>query len=290
MLPAHQTKHLPVLYARVGPHTFRLRQAANGDTNGSALWLGGQLLAAHLLELHATGKLARTHRAIELGAGIGLCGYVCVSVVVLIRVADAHRLTLATLGVDVVATDVPLVLPILSENLDHNIPLLPLAAGSVVVRELDWTVLPENWSWTHPLSIASQGAPTSLTDESSAKDLSPPFDLIITADTLYHDELVAPLLRTLHHLVLLSPGSKCLLALERRDPALIDRAIAAARQDWAFTCSRVPPRRLAKAMARAGLEWAKEDWDGVELWELSLPVKKASSTRPTQSDNVTLDK
>jgi hypothetical protein len=80
MLPAHQTKHFSVLEARIGKYTFRLNQSAKGDTNGTALWLGGQLLSAHLLELHAIGKLIRKGdakaSAIELGSGIGLCGFV----------------------------------------------------------------------------------------------------------------------------------------------------------------------------------------------------------------------
>jgi protein N-lysine methyltransferase METTL21D len=83
MLPAHHTKHVPVLDVRIGEHAFRLSQSDKGDTNGTALWLGGQLLSVYLLSLHATGKLERKQsadkgrlRAIELGSGIGLCGFV----------------------------------------------------------------------------------------------------------------------------------------------------------------------------------------------------------------------
>jgi protein N-lysine methyltransferase METTL21D len=193
---------------------------------------------------------------------------------------DAHtpRLTLAALGVDTLATDVPLVLPTLTSNINQNKGYLPLTAGALVICELDWTVPPEKWTWSGSHSIASLEV-LPLANESIQDTPRPPFDLIITADTLYHDELVAPLLRTLHHLVSISslpnrPSPKCFVALERRDPALIDRALASAREDWAFACERVPPRKLVKAMVRAGLQWAKEDWEGLEIWELSLSATK----------------
>jgi hypothetical protein len=82
MLPAHTTKHIRDLDVRLGDRTsFRLKQSDAGDTNGTALWLGGQLLSLYFLHLHTTGKLKRAAikgrlRAIELGSGIGLCGFV----------------------------------------------------------------------------------------------------------------------------------------------------------------------------------------------------------------------
>jgi hypothetical protein len=184
--------------------------------------------------------------------------------------------------VNTLATDVPLVLPILTENIYQNRMLLPSAAGVLAIRELDWTVPPQEWSWSGVRSIASPHALDPANGDPIPNTLLPPFDLIITADTLYHDELIPPLLRTLHHLVSVSsipdrPAPKCFVALERRDPALIDRALKSAREEWAFACERVPLRKLVKAMARADLKWAKEDWDGVEIWELSLPAKKSRS-------------
>lgn len=153
--------------------------------------------------------------------------------------------------------------------------------------ELDWTVPPEEWSWSGTQPIASQQI-LGFQDSKTISDMPmPPFDLIITADTLYHDELINPLLRTLHHLVSISSGPdgpppKCLIALERRDPVLIDRALTSARKDWGFACERVPPRKLVKAMARAKLQWAKEDWDGVEIWELYLSEKKSRSRQEAE--------
>jgi hypothetical protein len=188
----------------------------------------------------------------------------------------SDRLALASLGIDTVVTDVPLVLPLLRQNINQNAACLPSTAGTIQVRELDWTVLPEQWSWSDPARIASRELDAvTQTPESIEESICPPFDYILTADTLYTNELVTPLLRSLHHLVLLSSvtgksAPRAFIALERRDPALITAALAEATETWGFACDRVPPRKIAKAMEKAGLKWDKEDWDDVEIWTLTL--------------------
>jgi hypothetical protein len=183
----------------------------------------------------------------------------------------------------VVATDVPLVLPLLRQNIDRNIPGLPVSAGSVLVRELDWTVSLEEWTWKNAACIASHDSSADHDQTADEGCLAPPFDLILTADTLYTSELVAPLLRTLHHLVVLSsvpgkPAPRTFLALERRDPALIEAALIEAADTWGFVCERVPPRKIAKAMEKGGLKWEKADYDGVEVWTLALNAKGSERT------------
>lgn len=111
--------------------------------------------------------------------------------------------------------------------------------------------------------------------EHSEERLDPPFDMIISADTMYEPSLVEPLLRTLHHLSQLSINSAkrappVYLCVERRDPALIDQALASARDTWKFTVERIPQRKITKAMEKGGLVWEPEDWDGVEIWKLNL--------------------
>ena len=60
------------------------------------------------------------------------------------------------------------------------------------------------------------------------------------------------------------------ICLERRDPGLIDYALSEARDMWNFTVERVPHKKVVKTMDKGGVRWDKDDWDGVEIWKLSL--------------------
>jgi hypothetical protein len=52
----------------------------------------------------------------------------------------------------VVATDLPNVIDsVLGQNVGDNIHLV---AGSIQVRELDWMVEPDQWSWTDAKSVS----------------------------------------------------------------------------------------------------------------------------------------
>ena len=132
-------------------------------------------------------------------------------------------------------------------------------------------VEPEHWSWAGEKSVSSPSLPK---DPPTDNPIGPPFDLIMTSDTVYIPRLAQPLLRTIHALASLSSaGGRCpliLLCFERRDPLLIDRTLNDARQLWGFRPERVPHKKLVQAMDKAGLKWDKEDWDGVELWKLKL--------------------
>jgi len=172
-----------------------------------------------------------------------------------------------------VATDLPNVIDsVLSQNISDNADLV---AGSIHVRELDWMVKPERWSWADAKSVTS---PSPSTEE----PFGPPFDLIVTSDTVYIAQLAQPLLRTIHALASLSSAGGrsplILLCFERRDPLLIDHTLNDARHVWGFKPERIPHKKLTQAMDRAGLKWDKADWDGVELWKLKLakPLKGAS--------------
>ena len=180
------------------------------------------------------------------------------------------------------ATDLPNVIDsVLSQNVGDNAHLV---AGSIQVRELDWMVEPEQWSWADAKSVSS---PSLLKDLPTEDPLGPPFDLIVTSDTVYIPQLTQPLLRTIHALASLSSaGGKSpsiLLCFERRDPLLINRVLNDARQVWGFKPERVPHRKLIQAMEKAGLKWDKEDWDGVELWKLKLPKPSKVTTGETRS-------
>ncbi|KAG6878702.1 hypothetical protein C0993_011517 [Termitomyces sp. T159_Od127] len=245
LLPAHRTKHQPLL---VWP-PFRLAQSDDGAANGTALWLGAQCLAAYLASLPAAPGVL-----LELGSGIGLTA-----------------LVMSSLRWHVLATDIPPVIAsVLAPNIQNNLGRLPPASGSIQVRELDWTVPPDDWTWDHPSAVAS---PSASLPSSDAGLLRPPFDLICTADTVYDASLVQPLLRTLHALCIASTATRTppvYLCLERRDPALVDRCLSDARHTWGFHVQQIPRRKLAKAMHKAGMNWPREDWEGIEIWKFTL--------------------
>lgn len=137
-------------------------------------------------------------------------------------------------------------------------------------------VEPDQWSWTDTKSVSS---PCLNKDPTAEGPVGPPFDLIVTSDTVYIPKLAQPLLRTIHALASLSSARGknplILVCFERRDPLLIDRTLDDARQAWGFKPERIPHKKLVQAMDKAGLKWDKEDWNGVELWKLK-PAKSSN--------------
>ncbi|KAL6739552.1 hypothetical protein Aduo_012991 [Ancylostoma duodenale] len=88
-------------------------------------------------------------QVLELGAGTGICG-----------------LTLAALGADVIITDLPSRLPLISENYEAN---RLHCSGSVTVEALDWS------------------CPGTLPD----------VDLLVLVDCIYYLDSIDPLIKTL---------------------------------------------------------------------------------------------
>jgi protein N-lysine methyltransferase METTL21D len=79
MQPASETKHIQELAYEFHGQTFLLNQRDDhGITNGTTLWLGGQVLSYYLAFILETKANAGNSRkiAIELGSGIGLTAYV----------------------------------------------------------------------------------------------------------------------------------------------------------------------------------------------------------------------
>ncbi|KAI6103484.1 hypothetical protein F5141DRAFT_1007801 [Pisolithus sp. B1] len=258
-LPAHQTKHLPTLTYPFIHSAFHLAQSSNGTSHGTALWLGAQLLSAYLAaefkDVHS--RSTTRPRAVELGSGIGLTA-----------------LALASLGYDVLATDTAYVCnSVLLRNIKTNLPSLPpTCAGTVQVRELDWLVSSDMWNWSDPSSVTSPTQSNEAPKMSGIEDtLRPPFDLIVSSDTLYDESLLDPFFTTLQALCTQGRDSTSstpakypliLIALERRDPALISAALARAP----ISLVQVPTKKLKKALDRSGIRWDGADWDGVEIW------------------------
>ncbi|KAL5490284.1 hypothetical protein ACEPAI_5117 [Sanghuangporus weigelae] len=257
----------------------------------------------------------RRSHAIELGSGVGLTS-----------------LVLAAQGWSVLATDTPTVVhsvlrPNIRRNTRNTTNTITTTDGScsatattrllgrVQVRALDWTVPPEEWNWSDPECVTGSSTMTDsdairirtqmareVTDDSDENFeargealFGPPFDLIVTADTVYSPDLIMPLLRTIKHLILLSASppqhtivsesklkfnskqkqkKSCppvYLALEKRDPAQLASFFSQAHDIWGLGAQRIPTPRIRRAMSRVGLShWKKEDWEGVEVWKLYL--------------------
>ncbi|GAA5843677.1 hypothetical protein JCM9279_000099, partial [Rhodotorula babjevae] len=196
---------------------------------------------ADLLSSSSTSAARSSQRAIDVGSGTGLVA-----------------LALSALGYRTLATDLPaLVDGVLGVNCSSSAAsTLP---GTLVAAPLDW----------FDSTLHFPPAPH-----------APPFDLVTTADTVYDPSLSAPLLRTLARLSLLgrpplSPAP-VYLALERRDPLLVESFLASARDAHGFKLARVDPARLQRLVERpeadgGTLAWLDEaDWDGIEVWKLKL--------------------
>ena len=197
------------------------------------------------------------------------------------------RLALSSIGWDVLATDTSLVLSsVLTRNIDANRNALPISAGVIQTKELDWTVDPTEWKWTDRSAIATKNLDESEPAENLNSHLEPPFDLIVTADTIYSDELARPLLRCLHKLATLSTSESgssppVYVCVERRDPGLLDRTLEEAESAWGFTAERIRETKIKRAMKRGGVTWDKSDWEGVEIWKLQVSKPKQAKDRPS---------
>lgn len=174
--------------------------------------------------------------AVELGAGVGLAS-----------------LVLARLGFCVIATDLGVVVRgVLGGNVERNRAEVG-GGGRVEVRELDWR--------TYPKEEEEEGEMAEV-------------ELIVTADTVYERESVAPLVKTMKKISRASrkkrDGGKCplvLVSIEVRDQSVVEHALEMAREEG-FECKRVSGGRIKKCMDSCGVKWEREDWAGVQIWRL----------------------
>jgi len=203
-------------------------------------------------------------------------------------------LVLASLGYDVVSTDIPPVLDIvLRPNIDEGQNVLarkssftPLFSGKTARSTTPGSVLGSATGKSAPSGSASKSGSSSIPkvgsisvreldwvnvesgDEIQIRDLNP--DLIVTSDTIYHPTLIPCLYTTIARLSTnsLAAGKKppvVYLCLERRDTRLVDSAIAAAA-GYGITFKRVGHGRIAKSVEKTGWGWKEEDWEGVEVY------------------------
>ncbi|KIH58955.1 putative leukotriene A-4 hydrolase [Ancylostoma duodenale] len=128
------------------------------------------------LETDVGGVVWDSALVLELGAGTGICG-----------------LTLAALGADVIITDLPSRLPLISENYEAN---RLHCSGSVTVEALDWS------------------CPGTLPD----------VDLLVLVDCIYYLDSIDPLIKTLTS----CKAKEVLCIYEKRDIGMVYRDPATA--------------------------------------------------------------
>ncbi|GAA5958092.1 hypothetical protein JCM3765_002806 [Sporobolomyces pararoseus] len=266
-LPAYETKEEDVLdYLLPSGARITINQdSSSPDSTGRTIWLGAQVLAVYLHDLlKSTSPLATNssskrktsrQRVVDVGAGTGLAS-----------------LSLASMGYEVLSTDLELIVNgVLERNIkgnESNLGINGFNQPRLETKVLDWFRDPKEWEWSQKDDIE--------------EPLQPPFDLIVSADTVYDPELSQPLLRTLHGLSSPPPSPQytsstsiptVYIALEARDPQLVSGFLASAEKDWNFKCSRIDHPKLRKLVEskESGLGWEDEAvWEGVEIWKLKL--------------------
>ncbi|GAA6064343.1 hypothetical protein JCM10212_002319 [Sporobolomyces blumeae] len=281
-LPAHETKHLAELdYVLPDGHSATIHQDnTSHDSTGRTVWLGAQVLSVYLHDVLASSspfvpatssnplRRRRRRRVLDLGAGTGLVS-----------------LALASVGCDVLSTDLNLIVDgVLEKNVRANETVIranEVDQPRLVTAVLDWND-PTNLDIRTRDDVAAERPP-----------LGPPFDLIVTADTVYDADLSEPLLRTLAAMSSgpfepptdpdrgssASPSTppQIYLALERRDPSLVEAFLRSATDEWDFKCSKVDHARVRKLVENeaGGLGWDDESvWDGIEVWKLKLRKRR----------------
>lgn len=294
VLPAPSTKHVATLHTRLprGDSVTLRQQAveASGSrlgTTGTTLWLGAQVLSAYLnvaispkgddegartSNVGAKGTSApngdgagevaqpkpRRPRALELGAGVGYLA-----------------LTVASLGYDVTTTDIE---PVLSRVLAPNVAVAPRGGGVIEARELDWFDAVDS-APTKDDDRAPQPPPQGTSSSSSARGnpssqsslalLDAEYDMVVTTDTIYAPNMTPALWAAIERVCSPREGRRTptlYIALERRDPRVVDAALEMGRAKGC-TLRRIAQGRLVKALERAGWHWNPEDWEGVEVWK-----------------------
>eukprot|EP00550_Attheya_septentrionalis_P002531 CAMPEP_0198286020 /NCGR_PEP_ID=MMETSP1449-20131203/5201_1 /TAXON_ID=420275 /ORGANISM="Attheya septentrionalis, Strain CCMP2084" /LENGTH=432 /DNA_ID=CAMNT_0043983639 /DNA_START=143 /DNA_END=1438 /DNA_ORIENTATION=+ len=178
-------------------HTVVVKEMANNleeDGTGLNVWDGAILLAKYL---EARPNKVKGQRVLELGAGCGLVGIVA-----------------ATLGArEVMLTDLPYALPLLTENVMANQHHYVHPANSRIDDEDNHCrVTCTTCDWFHP----------------SAVTFATTVDVILVADCVWLEELVDPLLHTLDQLTQEASSSsttstRILITYQRRGKSTHER-------------------------------------------------------------------
>lgn len=176
-----------------GPFELRIHEPAlTGDDLGLKTWAASYLLAKRLcsFDLVPMGTQNRL-QVLELGSGTGLVG-----------------LAMASLGADVVLTDLPSICPNLARNAKDNSAVLNRNGGSTCTAVLDWT---------HPTSCKFYSTDSVASGE---ERLTMKFPLILAADSLYSPEHPRMLVNTIKAWLSDANDAKVIVEFPYRDAYL----------------------------------------------------------------------
>lgn len=189
------------------------------------------------------------------------------------------------MGYDVTTTDIePPLSQVLRPNIERN--TARFALGGITATDLDWCTFPSD-ALHHDSGLPQDQHPP----PESLEQWLRPWDSIVTTDTIYHADLIEPLIKTLRTLSLLAASAKRIysqsknpnetdepsyppvyVALENRDPKLVNNALDAAKAHG-FILKRISQSRVDKCLLKSGWSWdrdAKQDYDGIQLWKWRL--------------------
>lgn len=250
------TKGLPTFSVTLCPDlSLDLCQLNNTGNHGTTVWDSAKVLAFYLMDtikrptwtlVDGTMQIQNPKKCIELGSGCGLGG-----------------LTMGSLGLDTIMTDLPFVVDqVLEPNRQQNTRHIkdwwyrlveqsqpdnaskPLADPMVRVEPLDWIRFENEQDY-------------------ASSYLEPPYNYILAADCIYCTEMLPPLLKACWRLA--SATTIVLVALERRDDIVVNNFVDQAKQ-VGFDARMIPKKSLRNKLI------GNED---IEIWKL----KKKRSAR-----------
>jgi len=155
-----------------------LENPNSGRGTGWTVWDCSVVLSKYL-EYSNAGTQLTGKTVVELGAGPGLAG-----------------LTSAFLGARVIITDLAEVVPLIRQNIDANADKITAAGGSALARELDWFKAESQVPEIANLMVENR---VSIDIDGSSPANVP--DVVLSADVIWIDELIEPLLDTISRLV-----------------------------------------------------------------------------------------
>ncbi|KAM1447677.1 hypothetical protein COP1_006530 [Malus domestica] len=188
-------------------HDLQFAQDPNSKHLGTTVWDASLVFVKFLEKNCRKGRFSppkmKGKRVIELGAGCGVAGF-----------------GMALLGCDVVMTDQVEVLPLLMRNVERNTSRITQmnsdSFGSIQAAELSWG------------------------NDDHVRAVEPPFDYIIGTDVVYKENLLEPLLQTIH--ALSGPKTTILMGYEIRSTSVHEQMLQMWKRN--FEVKTVPNSKM----------------------------------------------